>query len=172
MVATRSQLPTRLLQAAGGRGLLAALGSRLAHSAAASSSTAVSSGGMEEEGKQAHPAVPSSLPEVPPRWRPSPQQQLSLASINDPEAWGLASAPAPYEQQQPGEAAGYFWLGSSLSNPKEPSAAQTRPSSPQGFRTGMAGQAPQRKIAFRSSMIEPELPFSFRSSMTDPPLCS
>lgn len=69
---------------------------------------------MEEEGKQAHPAVPSSLPEVPPRWRPSPQQQLSLASINDPEAWGLASAPAPYEQQQPGEAAGYFWLGSSL----------------------------------------------------------
>ncbi len=51
---------------------------------------------------------------------------------------------------------------------------QTRPLAPplQGFRTGMAGQAPQRKIAFRSSMIEPELPFSFRSSMTDPPLCS
>lgn len=43
---------------------------------------------------------------------------------------------------------------------------------PQGFRTAAARLAAQRSIAFRSSMVEPELPLSFRSSMTDPPLRS
>ncbi|PRW57372.1 zinc metalloprotease [Chlorella sorokiniana] len=179
MVATLQQLPARLLQASGARGLLAAAGSRLAHSTATSS---IGLRGREEEGKPVHHAVPASLPEVPPRWRPAPQQQLlCLASINDPETWGLASVGPSQDHQERGEAAGFFWLGSSLSNPKEPPARSSSPlrssssssGSPQAFRTAESRQeAAQRKVVFRSSMLEPELPFAFKSSMTDPPLRS
>ena len=41
---------------------------------------------------------------------------------------------------------------------------------PQAFRTAAARPAAQRSIAFRSSMVEPELPLSFRSSMVEPEL--
>lgn len=95
--------PTR--PCAGSRGLLAVAGSRLIHSAACNI------GSSEEDGKRGHHGVPASLPEVPRRPAPHPQQQqLSLASINDPETWGLPSSPAAQGHQ---EAAGYFWLGNS-----------------------------------------------------------
>lgn len=101
---------------AGGRGLLAAAGSRLAHSAGGGSSSRGSRGsGPEEEGKRENHGVPASLPEVPPRWRPAPgSHQLSLNSINDPEAWGLTSSGVPQDHQERGTADGYYWLGSSL----------------------------------------------------------
>ena len=104
---TRPAPPTT---AAGGHALLAAAGARLAHSAPASGAVIRS---REDEGR--HPGAPASLPEVPPRRRPADgagaQPDLSLASINDPEQWGLSSSPA---QQARGEGYGHYWLGSSL----------------------------------------------------------
>lgn len=214
---------------AGGHELLAAAGTRLAHTASRL---------MEKEGKR--PGAPASLPEVPRRRRPAggAQPELSLTSINDPEAWGLSGSPA---QQARGEEYGHYWLGSSLRcscgslhppavahrtprralQPLQPfsprrcclqqpqgawctcdpgvpgkllqllsilrttrampaglapdllcpsNLSAARPSRLQGTRAAPPRQAAQREAVFRSSMVEPELPFAFRSSMADPPL--
>lgn len=134
------------------------------------------------QARWASASTPATLPEVPRRSDANGGTKghiLCLNSVNDPAEWGLASSP------QGSSEPAYYWLGSSLSNPKEHCSPRASMAADAHSPLPLQPHTRTQRIVFRSSMADPELPklapFSssplpaehqpaFQSSMTDPPL--
>ncbi|KAL4420231.1 hypothetical protein ABPG77_011055 [Micractinium sp. CCAP 211/92] len=158
---------------AGGRLLTAVVASagslRQPLSTLAASKTISSSSG--DKGSQmlqarwASASTPATLPEVPRRSGTDSRGNgtgpaLCLNSINDPAEWGLAGS------SQGSSEPSYYWLGSSLSNPKEHCSSL-------GLSAVSHSRLPSEGITFRSSMADPgpTLPCSVESSQATPAVC-